>query len=100
MGWQLVKFDAAPHLSSAHLAATNRATSRHLLIMYGISSHGLHVPLLLGQVCRHWRAITLSTGSLWCSMDLVILVKHSHAQATHVHSWLSRSSGRPLSIKL
>ncbi|KAJ7827093.1 hypothetical protein B0H13DRAFT_1657130, partial [Mycena leptocephala] len=27
-------------------------------------------PLLLAQICRHWRKIALSTGELWCSVNL------------------------------
>jgi hypothetical protein len=59
---------------------------------------GLQIPLILGRVCRHWRAITLSMGNLWRSMDLALDVLNPHTQAAQVQSWLSRSSGYPLSI--
>nr|GAT57136.1 predicted protein [Mycena chlorophos] len=27
-------------------------------------------PLLVAQICRHWRAVALETTQLWCSMDV------------------------------
>lgn len=60
----------------------------------------LRIPLLLGQICQRWRAIALSAGRLWSSIDLFLKMKRPDSQAAQVKSWLSRSAGCGLFIKL
>nr|GAT52617.1 predicted protein [Mycena chlorophos] len=59
-------------------------------------------PLHLGHICREWRAIALSTPSLWraIGMDATLwgqpLFKHLHL----VKLFLERSGSWPLSVRL
>ena len=62
----------------------------------------LKAPLLLGQICSHWRDIALSTPALWNSIRLgawerlgLPLVKMPLIKA-----WLGRSGNLPLSIQI
>ncbi|KAJ6536029.1 hypothetical protein B0H19DRAFT_1182711 [Mycena capillaripes] len=71
-------------------------------------------PLLLAQVCRHWRAVALATPQLWCSIffefypdppyaglgSLYGYELPTHSTTALVDLWLSRSSGHPLSVTL
>ncbi|EIW83262.1 hypothetical protein CONPUDRAFT_136355 [Coniophora puteana RWD-64-598 SS2] len=53
-------------------------------------------PLLFGQVCQHWRAVSHTSSELWSSLA----VKHT-SRAAHralVRAWLARSRGRKLAI--
>ena len=55
---------------------------------------GLQIPLILGQVCCHWWATTLSMGNLWCSMDLALDVVDPQCwgwawvKVTHEYLWV------------
>lgn len=54
-------------------------------------------PLVLGQVCRYWRGVTLATPALWSTI-CIIRPKQQHVQKVAV--WLERSRGCGLSLKL
>lgn len=55
-------------------------------------------PLLLGQVCSSWRAISLSTPRLWSS---ICIPKRTRASAIPlIETWLRRSGVMPLSIEI
>jgi hypothetical protein len=65
-------------------------------------------PLLLGQVCKDWRQVSLSTPYLWASIHIVIPL-NARARVLHplidaktkgIESWLSRSGSLPLSISV
>ncbi|KAJ7165753.1 hypothetical protein C8R46DRAFT_996841 [Mycena filopes] len=55
-------------------------------------------PLVLAQICQHWRAVALSTCELWSSIDLVAPYRDSASAV--VKSWLARAKFHPLSLKL
>nr|GAT52327.1 predicted protein [Mycena chlorophos] len=65
-------------------------------------------PLLLTQICSHWRAIALETTQLWSSIDVVVR-RGSPAHLTSVRpgdvfnlvdSWRSRAKTRVLSLTI
>ncbi|KAJ6549468.1 hypothetical protein B0H10DRAFT_1290495 [Mycena sp. CBHHK59/15] len=73
-------------------------------------------PLLLSQICRHWRSVALSTGELWCSIALEFSSSDVHSglsplfgdsepqaldysRAT-IDLWFNRAAGHPLSLTL
>lgn len=66
------------------------------------SPSGPSCPLLLGQVCRRWRQIALSTPSLWTALDLSLddkLTNHKN-QLCLLQTWLERSRACPLTISI
>jgi hypothetical protein len=70
----------------------------------------LDAPLLLVQICSHWRNIALSTPRLWNSISVDIKFDEVSADYTldcrpfgrkhSIEAWLSRSGNLPLSIKI
>ncbi|KAJ6508328.1 hypothetical protein C8R45DRAFT_440055 [Mycena sanguinolenta] len=63
-------------------------------------------PLLLGRICRHWRAIAHSTPMLWSSIHIPSLDYHNTPPNILsrfegiVKAWLERSGSCPLSVSL
>ncbi|KAJ6600265.1 hypothetical protein DFH09DRAFT_1127920, partial [Mycena vulgaris] len=59
-------------------------------------------PLVLAQICRHWRDIAHSLPQLWNSIDLKFARANSmYAGASALlGTWLKRANGRPVSITL
>ncbi|KAJ7079505.1 hypothetical protein C8R43DRAFT_1083210 [Mycena crocata] len=58
-------------------------------------------PIFLGHICRKWRAITLSTPTLWTviRLDVDTTTKHEK-QLRLLDIWLARSRDCPLSISI
>ncbi|KAJ7804863.1 hypothetical protein B0H14DRAFT_2260294, partial [Mycena olivaceomarginata] len=63
---------------------------------------GLHSPLLLCQICRHWRAIAIATPELWRAIQISVSRESGKAaaQLELLKTWLLRSGSCPLSINL
>jgi hypothetical protein len=57
-------------------------------------------PLLLAQICSHWREIALSTAFLWRHIHICVNTSSPESQISWVNSWLVRSAGCPLSVLL
>ncbi|KAJ7108321.1 hypothetical protein C8R44DRAFT_938365 [Mycena epipterygia] len=58
-------------------------------------------PLLLAQICRHWREIALSICQLWRSVQLDIPARSERDRARFLlDSWRSRAKGYSLSLGL
>ncbi|KAF7317338.1 F-box domain-containing protein [Mycena chlorophos] len=59
-------------------------------------------PMLLGRVCRAWRALVLATPRLWAAVHVVVPpASHVDALANWLKRvWLPRSGIRPLSISI
>ncbi|KDQ55115.1 hypothetical protein JAAARDRAFT_195986 [Jaapia argillacea MUCL 33604] len=66
-----------------------------------IQPNSLESPLLLSQICRHWRHIALTTPRLWSSIRFAVTadeVKNMHRIST-LQLWLLRSGNCPLSLR-
>ncbi|KAF5353248.1 hypothetical protein D9756_008018 [Leucocoprinus leucothites] len=61
-------------------------------------------PLLLGQVCTHWRRLSTNSPELWTSLNIIVAPVFAGVQKMPPHeeisAWLSRSGALPLSISL
>ncbi|KAJ6532698.1 hypothetical protein DFH09DRAFT_1181997 [Mycena vulgaris] len=58
-------------------------------------------PTLLGQICRKWREIALTTPALWRAVALLFLEQHRREPNLGLlDAFLTRSGSCPLSIKL
>ncbi|KAJ6602522.1 hypothetical protein DFH09DRAFT_1125030 [Mycena vulgaris] len=55
-------------------------------------------PMVLLNVCKHWRDIALSTPRLWCSIRLNLRSPHFQNSLTLLQCWLFRAKSRPLSV--
>jgi hypothetical protein len=56
--------------------------------------------LLFGQVCRYWRNISTSTSRLWSALKIDLRIRNMKREMVVAMTWLGRSGGAPLSIKL
>ncbi|KAJ7700351.1 hypothetical protein B0H17DRAFT_1176763 [Mycena rosella] len=61
---------------------------------------GPHSPSLLGQICRKWRDIALSTPALWRAVTLSLDTTHLEQQLQRLKFFLKRSGSCRLSIEL
>ncbi|KAJ7155173.1 hypothetical protein C8R46DRAFT_1005310 [Mycena filopes] len=81
------------------LTLPNEITSKIFVVC--LPSHGRvrpcpqTAPLVLAQVCGHWRDVALSTSELWCSVDLD---SRSPGSSRVLEAWLSRAKRCPLSL--
>ncbi|KAJ6516713.1 hypothetical protein C8R47DRAFT_1268230 [Mycena vitilis] len=57
-------------------------------------------PLVLVQVCRHWRNIVLSSSELWASVDLSFPLNRRGWPLPLLETWFSRANRRPLSVTI
>ncbi|KAJ6589316.1 hypothetical protein B0H19DRAFT_1367704 [Mycena capillaripes] len=61
---------------------------------------GPQSPTALGQICRKWRAIALSTPALWSTIDVTLDYRKLKKEFSYLETWLERSRSHPLSISL
>ncbi|RDB19525.1 hypothetical protein Hypma_013660 [Hypsizygus marmoreus] len=65
--------------------------------MLAVTSRCMANPFILGHVCIHWRAVALSTPTLWSSLAIH---KPASWMAPMVQIWLQRAKNCPLSLYL
>ncbi|TFK49779.1 hypothetical protein OE88DRAFT_383306 [Heliocybe sulcata] len=77
-------------------------------------AHSGKAPMLLTQVCSHWRRCALDTPQLWCSLEIIESNHNRHTNSGRMRArscmnaqvagvgemWFSRAKALPLSIKL
>ncbi|KAF8956443.1 hypothetical protein BDZ97DRAFT_187377 [Flammula alnicola] len=59
-----------------------------------------NAPLILGAVCKTWRAVAWSTPQLWTSICIAVYPRDFAVLADLAEEWLARSGKLPLSIHL
>lgn len=57
-------------------------------------------PMLLSQICGHWRAVAVSTPGLWSSINLESWPDNPTSKLPLLKVWLKRSGESALSIRL
>ncbi|KAJ7051277.1 hypothetical protein C8F01DRAFT_644957 [Mycena amicta] len=65
-------------------------------------------PLLLAQICRHWRRVALATTELWSSLDVEMIHCEGRRRTAIVRPgnpslyelWFSRANRRPLALTI
>lgn len=105
----LAKRDEARSSIDAHRALLSPIRQMPLEVMQEIFVHCLpndqyvrpdacKAPLLLGQVCAPWRRAVLATPRLWSSLAIQLSHRNSGRRLSLMKSWISRSSGHPISL--
>jgi hypothetical protein len=57
-------------------------------------------PILVAQVCRRWKSVSMSTPKLWCSMKFNFQRQNGRFKTATFLAWLERSRNFPLSVCL
>jgi hypothetical protein len=66
----------------------------------GHSFRKQQAPLLLGKICRRWRAVTLSTPKLWSFIRVECTRQNVSSNMENLILWLDRSGEHALSLVL
>ncbi|KAJ7901041.1 hypothetical protein B0H14DRAFT_2670504 [Mycena olivaceomarginata] len=63
---------------------------------------GSRSPLLLCRICRHWRAVALTTPALWKAISIVVCERDAYEtqKLELLKTWIARSGSCPLSLSI
>ncbi|KAG6328752.1 hypothetical protein ID866_10337 [Astraeus odoratus] len=65
-----------------------------------VAPRDLEGPMLLTQVCRHWRAVAMSTPKLWSSITIHLDRATQGDYRLMCDAWLGRAKSLPLAIRV
>ena len=57
-------------------------------------------PMVLTQVCRHWRAVAMTTPRLWSSLSISLQKTVSETHRHGCEAWLARAKSVPLAVRI
>lgn len=62
--------------------------------------HPTEPPFVFGLVCKDWRAVSLSTPSLWCNLEIRVIRREGVEVTKFADIWLARSGAMSLTLSL
>lgn len=65
-----------------------------------VTPRDVESPMVLTQVCRHWRAVAMSTPRLWTSITLHVDLATEEGYRSMCEAWLGRAKGLPLAMRV
>lgn len=65
-----------------------------------VTPRDVESPMVLTQVCRHWRAVAMATPRLWTSITLHVGRATSEVYRSMCEAWLGRAKSLPLAMRV
>ncbi|KAI6116251.1 hypothetical protein F5141DRAFT_1212859 [Pisolithus sp. B1] len=65
-----------------------------------VTPRDVESPMVLTQVCRHWRAVAMSTPRLWTSITLHVDLATDEGYRSMCEAWLGRAKSLPLAMRV
>ena len=65
-----------------------------------ITPRDVESPMVLARVCRHWRAVAMSTPRLWSTLSVHLQKIDCEAYRRGCEAWLARAKSVPLAVRI